>query len=266
MKKLIALLALTLSALAHADTVDWPLSYDGKSTNAFIWDKRAKPLIQTRVPAKLSKDVIDGLGGPPDPVFVVEKRYVSVSACVAHACPEKGFFWIDTQTGQGLGADIYDGALRLGSNSLSPAQIPAAARRALIDWTSANDITVTSVEFIDRTGTSASIDAAQFKPAPHFEPAAGGPSYDCKAAATHVEKTICADPALASQDLAMAKHVRELRQGYATIGDRNLLRDFQRKWLKERDATCAAAADINGCLARQYQTQDDRLRNWTPAQ
>jgi len=269
MKKLIALLALTLSTLstlAHADVVDWPLSYDGQSTNTFIWDKRAKPLIQTRVPSKLSRDVIAGLGGPPDPVFVVEKRYVSASACEAHACPEKGFFWIDTQTGQGLGAVIYDGELRLGSNSLSSAQIPAAARRALIDWTSANDITVTSVEFIDRTGASASIDAAQFKPAPHFEPAAGGPSYDCKAAATRVEKTICTDPALASQDLAMAKHVKELRQGYATVAHRTMLRDFQRKWLKERDATCAPAADINACLAKQYQVQDDRLMNWKPTQ
>jgi len=42
MKKLIALLALTLSTLstlAHADVVDWPLSYDGQSTNTFIWVK-----------------------------------------------------------------------------------------------------------------------------------------------------------------------------------------------------------------------------------
>ncbi|MYN15166.1 DUF1311 domain-containing protein [Rugamonas sp. FT107W] len=264
MKKLIALLALALSALAHADVVDWPLSYDGQSTNTFIWDKRAKPLIQTRVPAKLSRDVIAGLGGPPDPVFVVDKRYVSASACEAHACPEKGFFWIDTQTGQGLGAVIYDGELRLGSNSLAAAQIPAAARRALIDWTSANDITVTSVEFIDRTGASASIDAAQFKPAPHFEPAAGGPSYDCKAAATRVEKAICADAELAKQDLALAKLLKEIRQGSAIIADRNELRDFQRKWLKERDATCNAATNINACLGKQYQSQNDRLMNWKP--
>ena len=264
MKKLITLLALTLSALAHADTVDWPLSYDGKSTNAFIWDKRAKPLIQTRVPSKLSKDVIDGLGGPPDPVFVVDKRYVSASACVSHACPEKGFFWIDTQTGQGLGADIYDGALRLGSNSLSAAQIPAAARRALIDWMSANNTTATSVEFIDRSGASASIDAAQFKPAPHFEPGAGGPSFDCKAAATRVEKAICEDTGLAKQDLALAKLLREIRQGHDTVAARNELRDFQRKWLKERDITCTSSPEIDLCLGDQYQHQNDRLMNWKP--
>lgn len=63
MKKLLALLALSLSALAHATAIDWPLSYEGKSSNAFIW--------------------------------------------------------VDTQTGLGLGADIIDGELRLGSNSLS---------------------------------------------------------------------------------------------------------------------------------------------------
>ncbi|GJJ00241.1 hypothetical protein RugamoR64_07790 [Duganella rhizosphaerae] len=264
MKKLIALLALTLSALAQATTIDWPLSYEGKSSNAFIWDKRAKPLIETRLPGKFSREVLSGLGGPPEPVFVVDKRYVSISACEAHACPFKGFFWIDTQTGQGLGGNIIDGELRLGSNSLSALQIPAPARRALIDWMSANDVTPVSVEFIDRSGASTSMDAAQFKSTARFEPAADGPSYDCKAAATKVEKTICADPALARQDLALAKQVKELRQGYDTIGDRDQLRDFQRKWLKERDATCAPAADIAVCLSKQYQTQNDRLRNWTP--
>ncbi|RFP10614.1 MULTISPECIES: lysozyme inhibitor LprI family protein [unclassified Duganella] len=264
MKKLIALLALTLSTLADATTVDWPLSYEGKSSNAFIWDKRAKPLIETRLPGKFSREVLPGLGGPPEPVFVADKRYVSISACEAHACPFKGFFWIDTQTGQGLGANIIDGELRLGSNSLSAQQIPAPARRALIDWMSANDVAPVSVEFFDRSGASTSMDAAQFKPTARFEPAADGPSYDCKAATTKVEKTICADAALARQDLALAKLVKELRQGYATIGDRDQLRDFQRKWLKERDATCAPAADIDVCLSRQYQTQNDRLRNWIP--
>lgn len=264
MKTLIALLALSASALAHAATIDWPLSYEGKSTNAFIWDKRAKELIQTRVPSKLARDVLAGLGGPPEPVFVVDKRYVSASACVPHACPEKGFFWIDTQTGQGLGADIFDGALRLGSNSLSAKQIPAPARRALIDWMSANDVTPVSVEFIDNRGASTSIDAAQFKPAAHFEPTAEGPSYDCKAAATRVEKTICADAALAKQDLALAKLLKEIRQGHDNIASRNELRDFQRKWLKDRDAACATAADINTCLGKQYQAQNDRLMNWIP--
>jgi len=265
MRRLIVLLALTLSTLAHAATIDWPLSYEGKSSNAFIWDKRAKPLIETRLPGKFSREVLSGLGGPPEPVFVVDKRYVSVSACEAHACPFKGFFWIDTQTGQGLGANIIDGELRLGS-SLSAQQIPAPARRALIDWMSANEVTPVRVEFVDRTGAGTSMDAAQFKPATRFEPAADGPSYDCKAAATKVEKNICADAALARQDLALAKLAKELRQGHDTIDARNQLRDFQRKWLKERDATCAPAADINACLGKQYQAQNDRLMNWVPTQ
>lgn len=264
MKRMIALLAVTLSALAHATTIDWPLSYEGKSSNAFIWDKRAKPLIETRLPAKFSSEVLSGLGGPPDPVFVVDKRYVSISACEAHACPFKGFFWIDTQTGQGLGADIIDGALRLGSNSLTAQQIPAPARRALTDWMSANDVTPVSVEFFHRAGASTRMDTAQFKPTARFEPAADGPSYDCKAAATKVEKTICADAALAKQDLALAKLVKELRQGHDTVGARNQLRDFQRQWLKERDVACSSATDINACLGKQYQAQNDRLMNWVP--
>jgi len=53
--------------------------------------------------------VLEGLGGPLDPVIVIDHRYVSASACVAHACMVKAFFWIDTRTGIGLGAQFIAG-------------------------------------------------------------------------------------------------------------------------------------------------------------
>jgi hypothetical protein len=248
-----------------APSSDWVLSYENKSTNAFIWDKNAAPLIKAAVPSKLSREVLNALGGPPEPVFVAEKRYVSVAACVPHYCPEKGFFWIDTRTGQGLGAHFIDGKLSLGSNTIPTGQLPAFAVQALKDWMKANGVVPTSAEFIARNGSSTTIDAAAFKPTPQFTLRAGGPSYDCAAAATATEKVICTNASLSRQDLALAQLVTQIREGHDTVPARNQLRDLQRRWLKERDTRCTTAPDINACLETQYQTQYDRLMHWIPA-
>jgi len=155
-----------------------------------------RPLVNTRVPAKLSYELLHALGGPPDPVLVKDHRYVSVSACVAHACGVKGFFWIDVKTGVGLGAvalttfdHLEADSLRLGSNGLSPTRIPAAARDALIDWLSEKELTPEHVDFIGSQGESLSLDASAFKPHVRYEPA-GGPSFDCARASGVVARNV----------------------------------------------------------------------------
>jgi hypothetical protein len=117
-----ALLSLLFQRPVTASPTDWVLSCEGKTTSEFIGDKRARQLVNTRVPRTLAHEVLEGLIGPPDPVFVTDLRYVSVSACIPHYCPMKAFFWIDTKTGIGLGAQFTrgigaePGTLRLGSN------------------------------------------------------------------------------------------------------------------------------------------------------
>ncbi|MGI4844466.1 MAG: lysozyme inhibitor LprI family protein [Janthinobacterium lividum] len=250
---------------AQAGPHEWLLSYQGKSTNALIWDKRTRRLVETRVPAKLSRLVLAGLGGPPGPVVVSGGRFVAASACVAHACPDKGFFWIDAKTGVGLGAYFGGTALQLGSNGMQAGAIPADARRAVLAWLAEQELRPMTVEFIGRSGKPTALPPASFTPPGQVQPRPGGPSFDCARAATPVEKAICADPALASQDLALARLVKEVGLGHATVDAREQLRTLQRRWIRERDTACSAPSGRTACLAAQYRAQHERIANWAPS-
>jgi uncharacterized protein YecT (DUF1311 family) len=260
-----ALLALTLANAWAARPADWVLSYEGQSTNRFIDDKRTASLMREHVPAPLSRDVIGGLGGPPDPVFVTNHRYLRASACVPHDCGDKGFFWIDTQTGRGLGAHLAGDVLRLGSKDFAFEQLPGPARQALNDWLTEQQIQPSRVEFIQFDGQAVALAKTSFAPRPRYQPPADGPSFDCGKAATDIEKAICKDPSLAKSDLDMAELVHRIHQGHDTTGARKQLLDLQRAWLKARDAECRHAADLSGCLLGQYRSQYERLENWIPA-
>ena len=75
----LALMGTSAQAEREPTSTRWLLGYQGKSTNEFIWDKRTGELVNTRVPPALSDEVLNALGGPPDPVVVVDGRYVSMS-------------------------------------------------------------------------------------------------------------------------------------------------------------------------------------------
>lgn len=242
----------------------WLLGYAGKSTNEFIWDKRATELVNTRVPSALSDDVLKALGGPPDPVVVEQGRYASMSACRPHSCTEKGFLWVDTKTGVGLGAYFVSDALRLGSNGISADHIPVQAREALISWLTDHDLHTESAEFIGRSGERVKLDTAHFSAKEKFHPPSTGPAFDCKLAASAIEKTICSDSALSAQDLAVSEIYNSIRLGNSTTIARDQLRTLQRDWLKTRDRVCAAADSVAACLKDQYTAQYDRLNRWVP--
>jgi uncharacterized protein YecT (DUF1311 family) len=260
-----AVLALVLATAGAASPADWVLSYQGQSTNRFIWDKRTAGLVRKHVPAPLSGAVIAGLGGPPDPVFVTGRRYLRVSACVPHDCGDKGFFWIDSQTGAALGAHLAGDVLRIGSNDFAPGQVPGLARQALLDWLTEQDIQPGKVEFVQGDGRSVVLAQENFAPRSRYHPSANGPSFDCGKAATDIEKAICNHPGLAKDDLEMAELVHRIHQGHGTTGARRQLLALQRTWLKTRDAECRSAADVPACLRHQYRSQYERLMNWIPA-
>ncbi len=268
------------SASVTVNTSAWVLDYAGDSANPFIWDKRASKLIQSRVPSAISKDVLNGLGGPPNPFIVLDHRYASTSACRAHSCMEKGFFWIDTQTGRGLGAFVvadlasYLGPdsiapskstmLQLGSNSFGPGQLPREAKQALINWLSDENIRVDQVEFFQGSSAPVPVNDADLTARPTFTPPAGGPAFDCAHAGTSVEHTICSDTGLAAQDLALSKLYKEIRGGSGTQYARLQLQQLQRQWLQQRDAACAATASPTHCLRARYAEQMQVLNNWVP--
>jgi uncharacterized protein YecT (DUF1311 family) len=266
-------LVFLLSSLASAAAkpTPWPLEYRDRSTNAFIWDKRTEPLVRATVPRPLVELVLEGLGGPPGPVDVVQSRYVSASACVPHYCPSKAFYWIDTATGVALGAHYEDGlgdeanTLDLGSRTLGADSIPAPAATALVAWLTEEDLVPARVVFHDGRGHATTLPATRFRAHPAYVPPGGGPSFDCRRAATPVERTICANPVLMEQDLALARLFEESIQGHDTRKSRDELRAFQREWLRTRDAACTASDDAVRCLMDSYDSQHDRLMHWLPS-
>lgn len=243
----------------------WLLGYEGKSTNALVQDARIKTLVAARVPRALVDDLLGSLGGPPDPVIVTGRRYVAMSACRTHACPEKGFLWVDTQTSVALGAHFLDGDLLLGSNGMTAQSIPAAAKKALVDWLSDQNLQTTTAAFVGRSGQRTALNAAGLTARSTFVAPPAGPSFDCRLARSAVETAICGDKNLAAQDLVLSKLYDDVRQGSATVAARNQLRDLQRDWLKARDRACTDAGQMAACLAAQYDTQRKRLEHWVPA-
>jgi uncharacterized protein YecT (DUF1311 family) len=66
-----------------------------------------------------------------------------------------------------------------------------------------------------------------------------GPSFDCRAATSSMERAICGDPALSELDLRMGQQYQQaLRQKKAT--DAQALVDSQRSWILQRNSTCGA--------------------------
>jgi len=276
--QVIAVLALGGQAgEARSADASWMLRYAGRSTNALIWDQRINGVVEESLPRSLSGTVLKGLGGPPHPVFVVGPT-LSASACVAHSCPDKGFFWIDTADGTAFGASASlwgcDGGaeiglrceLLLGSRRIKSFQnIPALGKQAMMEWMNENDIRVKVVRFIDAANKTTELDPADFRLTERFHPPATGPSFDCQNARSQIEKTICGNPILAKRDLEMADLYGRMHVSYDTVGDREQLRALQRAWLARRGAACPTGPDQVQCLAAEYRRQRDVLENWVPS-
>jgi uncharacterized protein YecT (DUF1311 family) len=249
---------------AHSvGTAGWLLNYRGKSTNQLILDGRTERLVQTRLPSALSEQVLLALGGPPDPVFVAQDRYVSMSACRPHSCTEKGFLWVDTQTGIGLGVYYVEGNLLLGSNGMSANTIPPAAKLALVAWLTEYELPTESVTFVGASSGRAALNPLEFTAREKFH-APSGPAFDCSFASSKIETAICNDNDLRAQDLALSELYDRRRRGSSSTTEQDQLRDLQRNWLKERNQECSRADKMASCLKMKYGAQYDRLENWIP--
>lgn len=137
------LLGAALSQAAHAAPADTPVQaggygwlhgYAGKTTNAFMLDKRSVPLIRRSVPRPIAGDVIASLGGPADDFLSRQERYVFAAACRYRECSHKGFFWFDTRRGIGIGGYLDGAVLKVGSTSPAGYPFPPAAQRAIKKW------------------------------------------------------------------------------------------------------------------------------------
>ncbi len=247
----------------------WLLQYAGKSTNELRGDSRIESLINNSIPKQISETLLDTLSGPPNPVFVVENRYISMSACVPHYCPMKGFYWADVETKLTIGAiwgedykEPYK--LKLTSNSVFQNEIPLEAMKAIKNWLYTHDLRPKQVVFIAEGGKSITLVAENFQPPVKFIPPITGPSFDCLKANGVIEKAICNDGDLAYLDLSLHSLFYEIKNGLSEAGAQKEIVDFQRAWIKERNKKCSAESNVVLCLNKSYREQDKKLKNWLP--
>jgi hypothetical protein len=97
---------------AHGD-FSWLLALDGQTEDRIVGDPRFTDVLSAVVPdAPLAADeperlrdiVKSNLIGPPDEIRVIDKRYVTFSACRAHDCESKAYVWFDTLQKTGIAA------------------------------------------------------------------------------------------------------------------------------------------------------------------
>ncbi|MBH9551276.1 hypothetical protein [Inhella gelatinilytica] len=275
-------------ALAGWSGVGWCASegwqrFADRSTNEWlIGDKQSQRLIRRHVPKELVSDVLAGLWGPPNPVEWREDRYFSVSACQAHNCGHLGFFWLDTQSSRGLGAELdhgFDGravTLRLGSRDLVGPQIPEPALAAIQAWLGealqqpedagrSRAATVGAVRFLNREGRWLDLPPERFQPEPVFVPPAGGPSFDCAQSTGSLAKLICADSELAALDLRLSAAARSMHLRGADNDYRRQLSRLILSFEEARQSRCSSSDEPKGCLRPLYLQHELQLQHWTPS-
>jgi hypothetical protein len=163
------LLALALAGAATIPDASWLIGYAGKPTDAAVGDRRFTPVLRNRVPVTLVGRVLQNLGGPPNPVSVVDGRFVSMWGCLARDCRSKAMLWIDGKGTAALGAayepstDRDRDRLTIGSNGLSANELPAAAMASIVAWLAANRLDPDVVEFIGPSNVARRVDPEPFR-------------------------------------------------------------------------------------------------------
>ncbi len=167
----------------------WLLAFDGKSTNELVLDKRFATFVRARVssrplvywvadgrPTKPSDDVLEFLHGPPDDVHIVDKRYLTASACVPHDCVDTGLLWTDITTGATVfAASVYGTPVPIVGNrahlwlfsnvALRASTLPPTLTAAIAQWSSApagdeSHTVITDVTLVQPDGTQAALTPA----------------------------------------------------------------------------------------------------------
>jgi len=270
--------AIALANGALAADFEWMLRYSGRLTNELIWDSKMEQTYRSLVPSSMVDAISANLGGPPGPVLV-DGRQIVIKACRGHSCGDKGFLWVDVQAGTAVGATAAcllasdrptghvwkDCDLTLGSLVYSESNIPDSARHALFAWITEQDFEVARAHFIGKEGVSRSMGAEAFAVPVAWRPSEKGPSFDCAKAVARIEILICANVTLSRLDLQMSSIYEQVRAGNPALSAREELRELQRRWLHQRQESCAGDSNAAQCLAEQYRNQNKALNNWVPS-
>jgi hypothetical protein len=166
-KLAVAIFAFFAWHAAHAERMGWALAYEGKDYPNFFYDPKAVDLIASDLNIAADSNAMAAFRGVPNPVNVLEGRYVSSSSCAPHQCPfNRGFFWLDTATGETLAARntiSYPkkleyrehgvpmlreySELTIGGSARSVQSISPQAMQALRSWIGVNDLRFDKVQY-----------------------------------------------------------------------------------------------------------------------
>lgn len=160
------------AARATQEKSSWLSQYS--STNRAAIDPRFAPYIRSITPKfhsdlgyglgkspLLSSQFIQALHGPPDDIRILHDRYLVLSACQAHDCPNKGFLWIDTQSKVVIGSIIHYGldgsyerepSLLIFSKGVSCLDIPVDFMKDVDEWVQSHVESVAKKRFVNSTG------------------------------------------------------------------------------------------------------------------
>lgn len=95
------------------------------------------------------------------------------------------------------------------------------------------------------------------------DPLAPQPSFDCALAKTPVEKAICGSRPLSRLDHDVADEYADKLLWMSEDPERNKIRNEQRAWIAQRDASCGrAGSQIGDCLIASYQKRLEQLRGY----
>jgi uncharacterized protein YecT (DUF1311 family) len=89
---------------------------------------------------------------------------------------------------------------------------------------------------------------------------APSPSFDCRSAASEIEKAICADAAVARLDRQVAEAYWSKLNNASGATDQVKLKQSQRDWIARRNSGCAGATP-GPCLTKFYQDRLVFLKN-----
>jgi hypothetical protein len=159
--------ALVLAAAAAIPDGTWLLAYGGKPIAAAVSDKRMLPVVRNRLPVALVGRVFGTLGDARTPVAVADDRFVAMTGCGASGCRLRALLWIDAKGTSALGAayEVSAGEERLtiGSNGLSPNDLPPAAMTSVVAWLRANGLDPDVVEFMGPSSVPRRVDPVPFR-------------------------------------------------------------------------------------------------------
>jgi uncharacterized protein len=93
------------------------------------------------------------------------------------------------------------------------------------------------VDCLESGGASSNVS----QPVLPAKPIRVGPSFDCRAATTSIERAICGDPDLSEWDARMAQQYQQV-QRQRKAADAQALLESQRSWIYQRNTACGAVA------------------------